>query len=74
MVTYVSREESGAKAETARENSTCILNGQTRSSVWQSHIQQGSPRKINDDYYQRLSNQVVFKQDLPKWNYLVKSS
>lgn len=31
-------------------------------------------RKIKDDYYQRLSNQVVFRQDLPKWNYLVKSS
>lgn len=29
-------------------------------------------RKINDDYEYRLANQVVFREKLPKWNYLIK--
>ena len=29
-------------------------------------------RKIDDDYDNRLANQVVFRDNLPKWNYLIK--
>ena len=29
-------------------------------------------RKINADYFQRISRQIVFHEILPKWNYLIK--
>lgn len=29
-------------------------------------------RKVQDDYFERLTKQVVFQEDLPKWNYLIK--
>lgn len=29
-------------------------------------------RKVDHDYYQRVESQVVFREKLPKWNYLIK--
>lgn len=29
-------------------------------------------RKINADYFHRRANQIVFREILPKWNYLIK--
>lgn len=29
-------------------------------------------RRVSDDYFERLASQVVFREDIPKWNYLIK--
>lgn len=78
LFSHITRSWSGAPL-TSIENAASRAELTTTKTGLKVHVRidknaYETGRKVDKDYYQRVSNQVVFKQDLPKWNYLIKSS